>query len=142
MEQKANLSLELILNGDSPQLIDEWNIVPKVWDGVRRKCDETNGKGKYILTCSTKLNDEENKKINHSGAGRIAKIKMGTMSLYESKDSTGKVSIMDMYNNNIQNSLNDKISLEDIANLIIRGGWPSNINISKDKSHIIPKSYI
>ena len=67
---------------------------------------------------------------------------MSTMSLYESKDSTGKVSIMDMYNNNIQNSLNDKISLEDIANLIIRGGWPSNINISKDKSHIIPKSYI
>lgn len=89
--QKANLSLDLILNGKSPELLDEWNLVPKVWDAVRRKCDETTNKGNYILTCSTKLTDNEQKeKIHHSGAGRIGKINMYTMSLYESGDSSRK----------------------------------------------------
>lgn len=142
-KQKADLSLDLILNEEKPELIDEWNLMPKIWDAVRRKCDETNLKGNYILTCSTKLNDNEEKsKIHHSGAGRIGKIKMYTMSLYESGDSTGKVSLQDLYNGNITNQLNTKISLEQLANLIVRGGWPSNITIPEDKINIIPKSYI
>ena len=141
--EKARLSLELILNDTKPELIDEWNIIPEVWDAVRRKCDETTEKGKYILTCSTKLTDEEQKeKIHHSGAGRIGKIQMHTMSLYESGDSTGKVSIQDMLNGIFKNELNDKITLKQLANLIIRGGWPSNINTPEDKIGIIPKSYI
>lgn len=83
--EKARLSLDLILNDKKPELIDEWNLIPEIWDAVRRKCDETTNKGNYILTCSTKLADEEQKsKIHHSGAGRIGKIKMNTMSLYES----------------------------------------------------------
>lgn len=142
-KQKADLSLDLILNEEKPELIDEWNLMPKIWDAVRRMCDETNLKGNYILTCSTKLNDNEEKsKIHHSGAGRIGKIKMYTMSLYESGDSTGKVSLQDLYNGNITNQLNTKISLEQLANLIVRGGWPSNITIPEDKINIIPKSYI
>ena len=142
-KQKADLSLDLILNEEKPELIDEWNLMPKIWDAVRRKCDETNLKGNYILTCSTKLNDNEEKsKIHHSGAGRIGKIKMYTMSLYESGDYTGKVSLQDLYNGNITNQLNTKISLEQLANLIVRGGWPSNITIPEDKINIIPKSYI
>ena len=67
---------------------------------------------------------------------------MHTMSLYESGDSTGKVSIQDMLNNNVQNSLNEKVSLDELANLIIRGGWPSNIKTAKNKANIIPQSYI
>ena len=143
IKEKAKMDLNLILNDEKPELIDEWNLIPEVWDAVRRKCDETTEKGNYILTCSTKLTDEEQKKkIHHSGAGRIGKIEMHTMSLYESGDSTGKVSIQDMLNNNVQNSLNEKISLDDLANLIIRGGWPSNIKTAKNKANIIPQSYI
>ena len=98
---------------------------------------------KCILTCSTKLTDEEQKQnIHHSGAGRIGKIRMHTMSLYESGDSTGKVSLKDMLNGNFKNQLNPKIELEELANFIIRGGWPSNIKVPNDKIGIVPKSYI
>lgn len=143
IREKAKLSLDLILDEERPELIDEWNIIPEVWDAVRRKCDETTKKGNYLLTCSTKLTDEEQKeKIHHSGAGRIGKIRMHTMSLYESGDSTGKVSIQDMLNGTVKNQLNDKITLQKLANLIIRGGWPSNIKTPEDKIGIIPKSYI
>ena len=143
IKEKAKLSLDLILNDKKPELIDEWNLIPEIWDAVRRKCDDTTNKGNYILTCSTKLTDDEQKaKIHHSGAGRIGKIKMHTMSLYESGDSTGKASIQDMLNGTLENDLNDKISLDELANLIIRGGWPSNIKISEDKISVIPKSYI
>ena len=142
-KEKARLSFDLILDNEKPELIDEWNLIPEIWDAVRRKCDEKTEKGNYILTCSTKLTDESQKeKIHHSGAGRIGKIKMYTMSLYESGDSTGKVSISDLLNNNVKNELNSKITLDKLANLIIRGGWPSNINIPDDKCGIIPKSYI
>lgn len=141
--EKAKLSLDLILNNEKPELIDEWNLIPETWDAIRRKCDETTSKGNYILTCSTKLSDEKQKKsIHHSGAGRIGKIKMHTMSLYESGDSTGKVSIQDMLNGTLKNELNDKVTLEELANLIIRGGWPSNLKTPEDKINIIPKSYI
>lgn len=141
--KKAELSLDLILNGEFPELIDEWNLVPATWDAVRRKCDETTQKGNYILTCSTKLTDKEQKNaIHHSGAGRIGKIQMYTMSLYESEESTGKVSLTDMYNGMFENQIQEKISLEKLATLIIRGGWPSNIKTTDSKVSIIPKSYI
>ena len=141
--QKAELSLDLILNNEKPELIDEWNLVPKTWDAIRRKCDETTNKGNYILTCSTKLTDEEQKeKIHHSGAGRIGKINMYTMSLFESGDSTGKASLQAMLNGTLDNGLNNKITLEQLANFIIRGGWPSNLKVAEDKIGIIPKSYI
>ena len=143
IKEKSKLSLDLILNEERPELIDEWNLLPEVWDAVRRKCDETTKKGNYILTCSTKLTDEEQKeKIHHSGAGRIGKIQMYTMSLYESGDSTGKVSIQNMLKGIFKNELNDKITLQKLANLIIRGGWPSNLRTPRDKIGIIPKSYI
>lgn len=142
-QERAKLSLDLVLNDKKPELIDEWNKVPQIWDAVRRKCDETQNKGNYILTCSTKLTSEDQKnKIFHSGAGRIGTIKMDTMSLYESGDSTGKVSIQDMYNGIFKTQLNKKITLEEIANLIIRGGWPSNLQTNNDKNWIIPHEYI
>jgi len=141
---KAELSLDYILDEEKPELIDEWNLVPKVWDAVRRECDNTTKKGNFILTCSTKLSDQKQKEsIHHSGAGRIGKIRMQTMSLYESGDSTGEASIMDMFND-VQKNKKSKYtpSLEDLADVIIRGGWPSNLNTPKDKIGIIPKSYV
>ena len=141
-KEKALLDLELVLNEEQPELIDEWHLVPKIWDKVRRKCDEDSNKGKYILTCSTELNDEAKKEVFHSGAGRIGKIKMYTMSLYESGDSTGEASLTEMLEDK-QKNVNVKIpSLKELANLIVRGGWPSNIKVDSDKVGLIPKSYI
>lgn len=140
--ERALLDLELILNGESPELIDEWHLVPKVWDKVRRKCDENSNKGKYILTCSTELNDEKKKEVFHSGAGRIGKVKMYTMSLYESGDSSGEASLSALLEGT-QKNVNVKVpSLEEVATLIIRGGWPSNIKVNPKSVDLIPKSYI
>ena len=139
---KAKLDLELILNEEQPELIDEWHLVPQVWDRVRRKCDESTMKGKYILTCSTQLNDEKQKEIFHSGAGRIGKINMYTMSLFESRNSTGEASLTDMFNGTQQNKTCDIPNISTIAEYIIRGGWPGNINVKKENAGVIPASYI
>lgn len=140
--EKASLNLEMVLNEEKPELIDEWTKIPKVWDVVRRKCDSIGTPGNYILTCSTELSEMRKKEVFHSGAGRIGKLKMYPMSLYESKDSTGEASIMDMYNG-VQKDVNVTVpSLEDIATLIIRGGWPSNLKIDKSLVGLIPNSYI
>ena len=91
-----------IFNKDSekkPQLIDEWHLVPAIWDAVRRECDITTEKGNFIITGSTTLpNKIMKEKVHHSGAGRIGRLNMYTMSLYESGDSTGKASLTNMLN--------------------------------------------
>ena len=139
---KASLNLELVLNQGTPELIDEWTLLPKIWDKVRRKCDEDTKRGKYILTCSTQLNDEEKKKVFHSGAGRIGKLKMYSMSLFESGNSSGEASLRDMFDEKQKDKNVIVPSLNEIAYLIIRGGWPSNINISRKSASLIPKSYL
>ena len=142
-KELALVNPKYIFTEKKPQLIDEWRLVPEIWDAVRHECDRTTKRGNFILTGSTILKKEkENQKIYHSGAGRIAKMNMYTMSLYESNDSTGEVSIMDMYNNTVLEKHVDKIELPDIAKLIIRGGWPANIDIDDKDIGLIPKSYI
>lgn len=139
----ALLDINKVLEGDFPVVIDEWIAVPKIWDAVRRKCDETTESGKYILTCSTKLTTEEFRNIIfHSGAGRIGKVNMYPMSLYESGDSTGKASIMDMYNGIQKSCSNGEADIHHIAYLIVRGGWPQNINNPDDVADLLPNSYI
>lgn len=140
--ERAKVSLDYILNLNKPEVIDEWNVIPEVWDEVRHRCDEDNGKGKYILTCSTKLDDEEEKKIFHSGAGRIIELKMYTMSLYESKESTGDISLIDMYNNADIKKQVKKTSIKELCYYIVRGGWPGNIEVEADSANLLPKSYI
>ena len=88
--QLAELSPELVLTGEAPRLIDEWQEVPPLWDAVRYKVDQTAEKGQFILTGSATPN---HKGVLHSGAGRIAKLRMRPMSLYESGDSSGQVSL-------------------------------------------------
>ena len=136
----AKLDANQILVGDYPILIDEWQLVPQIWDTVRRKCDEDKDKGKYILTGSA---TEKDNTVDHSGAGRICKLKMGTMSLFESKVSEGLVSLNDLFlNKEIKNCPSKKLSLEEIADLILKGGWPENIEKTSKESQIIAKSYI
>lgn len=134
-----NKDVNLVLDKDAPELLDEWQEVPELWDAVRYKCDLDKEKGKYILTGSaTPVSD----KIHHSGAGRICKMKMYTMSLYESGDSSGEVSLMDLFNDNVQNKLVKKTELSRLAEIIIKGGWPETINSSVDASRKITKSYL
>ena len=109
-----------------PQLIDEWQLVPEIWDAVRHECDMDSDTGKFILTGSTSLNREDSQKVFHSGAGRIARLKMYTMSLFESGDSTGDVSIIDMLNSTVKCGYIRKVELTELAQYIIRGGWPAN----------------
>ena len=136
----ALLDANLILDGEYPLLIDEWQLVPQIWDSIRRKCDEDKIKGKFILTGSA---TEKENTIDHSGAGRICKLEMGTMSLYKSGDSDGSVSLYDLFENNeIINHTVKQLTLEDIANLILKGGWPENIEKTANDSQIIAKSYI
>ena len=126
-----------------PQLIDEWHFVPELWDAVRRECDNSPIKGNFILTESTTLSKKEQKKKNkHSGTGRIANLKMYTMSLYEASFSTGEASIMDMYNGTQKTKAINKAELKTIAKYIIQGGWPENIKVDEDKIHLIPQNYI
>ncbi len=135
----AEMDVNLVLDKDKPELIDEWQEVPAIWDAIRYKCDEDKEKGKYILTgSSVPVSD----KIHHSGAGRICKMNMYTMSLYESGDSTGEVSLKDLFDNNVKNKLVSKVELGKLAELIVRGGWPESINMNLHSAMKITKSYI
>lgn len=139
---KASLNLELVLNEEYPELVDEWTKIPKIWDKIRRKCDNLKTKGNYILTCSTELSEKRKKEVFHSGAGRIGKIKMYPMSLYESKVSTGEASLMDMYEGTQKDRNVNTPPLDEISSLIVRGGWPSNLKTDRKLAHLIPNSYI
>ena len=139
----AKVDPKYIFNQDRPQLIDEWQLVPSIWDAVRHECDSDHDKGKFILTGSTSLSKEEREdEIFHSGTGRIAIMKMNPMSLYESGDSTGDVSIEEMFSGNVNCKYIRKVELDELAKLIIRGGWQENIDKEGDDIEVIPRSYI
>ena len=139
----AKVDPKYIFTNQNPQLIDEWQLVPPIWDTVRHECDSDHNKGKFILTGSTTLTKEENEEdVFHSGTGRIAQMNMYPMSLYESGDSTGDVSIMEMFEDRVNCRYIRKVELQELAKLIIRGGWPANIDSNIEDIDIIPKSYI
>jgi hypothetical protein len=121
----------LLLDKEKPLLIDEWQMAPKLWDAVRYNVDKEEGYGLYILTGSTIV---DNSKIEHSGVGRIHRLMMRPMSLYESGESNGKISLIDLFNDkDIKiNGITSDLSLMDIIFLASRGGWPETLNI-KDK---------
>jgi uncharacterized protein len=137
----ARLNSSIVFVGDKPHLIDEWQLMPEVWDMVRADIDERQEKGIYILTGSTVPPFlKKNSPIHHSGAGRIATLNMSTMSLFETKDSSGEVSISSLFENaTVQGNLRD-ISLTEIIHYIVRGGWPENLDTPD--SSIIPKAYL
>ena len=137
--QLAELNQSMILQGDTPRLIDEWQEVPSVWDATRAEIDRRHKKGQIILTGSS---TPKTKGVIHSGAGRIVRLRMNTMSLYESGDSSGKVSLLDICNGNLPMQMLGETSLNDLAFYIVRGGWPENISVDQDKAHLMPRSYM
>ncbi|MGM9712398.1 MAG: ATP-binding protein, partial [Prevotella sp.] len=120
--QLAKMSPQTLLEGECPKLIDEWQLAPSLWDTIRFEVDHRDGEGFFILTGSAvpARTDE----IQHTGTGRFARIKMRPMSLWESEDSTGIISLGALFNGSAQTAITDEKSLEDMAFLICRGGWP------------------
>ncbi len=135
----ADLQPCLVLRGDTPRLIDEWQEVPELWDAVRMEIDSRNRKGQFILTGSS---TPKRKGIMHSGVGRIACLRMDTMSLYETGDSSGLISLGDICNGELEMTLTGEVSLENLAYYIVRGGWPANLAVSPEKAYLMPRLYM
>lgn len=138
----ASLDSSLVFAGESPRLIDEWQLMPEVWDMTRSECDSRRGeRGLYLLTASSvppqkkAAND-----IRHSGAGRIARVRMSTMTLFETGDSSAQVSLSELFEGEGVSGTMRKVSLAEIIHFIIRGGWPGNLDVPD--SSLIPKDYV
>lgn len=135
----AETKPSLLLQGATPRLLDEWQEAPVLWDAVRFQVDNRQATGQFILTGSAVPSDDE---IHHSGAGRIARMRMRTMSLYESGESTGTVSLSALFEGNHDVEGMSGISIEQMAHLICRGGWPASVGKSDQASLLTAYSYV
>lgn len=123
-----------LLEGEKPRLFDEWQDAPKIWGAIRKSIDDNQLIGAYILTGSS------SNKVStpHTGTLRISRMKMYPMSLYESKDSNGNVSLKDLFENNVNNkSFKSDLTFNDLKYLICRGGWPSTLQIQSKESRLM-----
>ena len=118
----ADISPKALLEGTAPRLIDEWQIAPKLWDAVRFEVDHRDGPGQFILTGSAVPASTEN--IHHTGTGRFSWLMMRPMSLYESGESSGEISLKSLFETPAEITAKNNLSLNEIAFLICRGGWP------------------
>ncbi len=131
----AEMSPYTILDGQTPRLLDEWQEVPSLWDAVRYEVDRRNRKGQFILTGSS---TPKIKGILHSCVGRIARLRMNTMSLYEAGFSSGSISLESLCKGEVKTQLTGEVDLRDLADYIVRGGWPGNINTEKENALYLP----
>lgn len=133
-EKEQNLSLARInplrlLKGDTPRLIDEWQLAPTLWDTIRYEVDQRAKMGQFILTGSAVPTDT--KEITHSGTGRFSWLIMRPMSLFESGDSSGEVSLKELFSGNLDVDGENQNDIEKLAFLICRGGWPGAIELKE-----------
>ncbi len=138
----AAIKPSLLLKGEQPRLIDEWQDAPVIWDSVRTAVDNTGGRpGQYILTGSNTIDEN---KIRHTGTGRITRMKMYPMSLWESKDSSGEVSLQELFNNpdyDIDGAVS-KLDIPDLIRVACRGGWPAALQLSPKASMMTARDYV
>lgn len=127
-QQMANISPNTLLEGETPRLIDEWQIAPNLWNAVRYEVDNRDGFGQFILTGSAVPHEFDDS--IHTGTGRISRLLMRPMSLFESKDSSGEVSLKNLFERENITAI-DETSFEKIAFLICRGGWPRSIGLNE-----------
>lgn len=135
----AELAPLTVLQGAQPRLIDEWQDVPQIWDAVRSAVDATGQKGQYLLTGSA---TPKHKGVMHSGAGRIARVRMQTMSLYEAGYSSGQISLRDICEGTASDLMTGEVRLQDLADYIVRGGWPENIGQPIEEAALVPGQYL
>lgn len=126
----AEINPSLLLQGEVPRLIDEWQIAPKLWDAIRYEIDHRNAEGQFILTGSSVPAKMEY--VTHSGTGRFAWLLMRPMSLYESGESTGQVSLIDLFDGTKKIGGINNIDLDKMAYLVCRGGWPRAIFMEEE----------
>ena len=138
----AEIMPSKLLEGEKPRLIDEWQVAPVLWDAVRTKIDNTPGYGQFILTGSTSVNNEE---IMHTGTGRVNRMTMLPMSLYESKESNGRISILELFKNPDMNidGIESNLTIEDLAFATCRGGWPESIiQTDREAQLFVAENYV
>ncbi len=128
--QLIEISPQALLEGNTPRLIDEWQALPAIWDAIRSEVDRRGEPSQFILTGSSVL-PEANETV-HSGTGRFAYVKMRTMSLYESGESTGSVSLADLFEGKAFGVLQNEMDMDELAFLTCRGGWPWATLISRN----------
>ena len=138
-KQLAEMDASLVLDGEYPRLIDEWQVVPPIWDAVRFKVDQIGQKGLFVLTGSS---TPVHKGRLHGGSGRIGKIRMRTMSLYESGNSTGDVSVLDLFEDSLTTKTTGEIIFSDLIDFVVRGGWPGSQKLNIKESMRILKDYL
>ncbi len=126
----------LLLSGEPPQLIDEWQDAPQLWDAVRTIVDKRQQPGQFILTGS---NTVDKSKIRHSGNGRISRMLMIPMSLWESKESNGKISLRELFDNSELDidGITSDMEIEDLIFAACRGGWPATMNMKSDRAKLL-----
>lgn len=133
--QMVDTDIKVILDGPTPRLIDEWQIATKIWDAVRFEVDHRQNDGQFILTGSAVPPPKEKMQMKHSGAGRISWITMRPMSLWESSDSSGELSLRSLFSqSDMKVSGKNRHTLSDIAFLACRGGWPRAVDKGFAKS--------
>lgn len=125
----SEIDAKKLLNGALPRLIDEWQDVPRLWDAIRHQVDCADGNGLFLLTGSAVVPEDKRSKIRHSGTGRISRLKMRPMSLWESGESSGEVSLAELFSGNEFSSANaTPHNLDEIAYIVCRGGWPKAVS--------------
>ena len=127
----ADTKPSLLLEGEPPLLLDEWQMAPVIWDAVRFAVDKRGIMGQFILTGSATPTDDE---TAHSGTGRIARMLMRPMSLFESMESNGKVSLKDLFDGKTNIGAKSTLTIEQTANVICRGGWPAAVVSGKQST--------
>lgn len=137
----AKLNPKSMLAGEKPRLIDEWQTVPDIWNLVKEDLDEHYEFGKYILTGSSTPADKAD--VHHSGAGRITPVRMRPMTLWESKESKGTVSLEGLFSGELdfEPDVNADFTLDDIAFLMCRGGWPISVLAGREIALEVTKNY-
>ena len=136
----ADTKPSLLLSGPTPKLIDEWQMAPVLWDAVRFEVDKRNELGQFILTGSVVPNDNI---TAHTGTGRISRMKMRPMSLFESKESNGSISLGELFSGTSQIfEATSELSIEQIAFAICRGGWPASIQLEGRASLRMASAYV
>jgi len=137
--QAAEVEPSLILQGPTPRLIDEWQLEPKIWNHLRREVDDRGEPGQFILTGSAVPADDITR---HTGAGRISRLEMRPMTLYELGHSAGNVSVDDLLDGIFEGSREIEFSLHDLADFIATGGWPGHLGRETDAAVQAMRDYV
>ena len=138
-QRLANTDPVILLEGDTPRLLDEWQAAPEIWNAVKYEVDERGEPGQFILTGSAAPRDDP---YRHSGAGRISRVTMRPMSLFESGESNGSVSMRNLFSREEKVKGHSELTVKKLSSSLIRGGWPASVGMSENASKGLMQDYL